>query len=485
MSLLDSMMAMASSRANQTLASRLASSAAKCINNMSRSHMELELRCGQASPTGAFVSGVDSVDFEYILEHAKSANGAVEMSDTTNYLYGNGSTIVVVDNRTQKIIASRVKLASGRQLIVDAVSDIGYSIRIAVSTEKPAAIPTTLPPQWTNVRRKLRTSITFADWRLDLTKVIDANDRITYEIEMEVLPDSIPADNEASKILDIIFSQALLFITTAIQFRRADTLMVTQVFKNILRTSIPMPITLSRKNLPELRDYLVCAKHDGERCILIILDDGAFSLDREQRVRRISATSWCKLGTKTILDCERIGDKYIIFDAVVIEDDHVGTQPLTHRLSAIESLLERVVDTPLDTKPFYAASDIRALFSEIATTETPTDGLIFTHNASPYGARPIFKWKSSNMLSVDMEKQGTMLGVRGDGNIFIGVVPVADVEGIVRDAIVETIYDVSSGTWKVIRQRPDRINSNHIRTLLSTLTTLAENVTQQDLSSVI
>lgn len=48
--------------------------------------------------------------------------------------------------------------------------------------------------------------------------------------------------------------------------------------------------------------------------------------------------------------------------------------------------------------------------------------------------------------------------------------------------VVELNYDMWSGHWRYMQIRPDKAQGNHIRTVIDTMQTIAENVTQEELA---
>jgi hypothetical protein len=229
--------------------------------------------------------------------------------------------------------------------------------------------------------------------------------------------------------------------------------------------------------------YVVCEKSDGVRMLLVTNPDGIFLVDRTRAVTR---HSWLPPSTSstTVLDGELVGDEYMVFDGLVVDDDHVGSLPLVSRLERIAAFIHTT--TPLSTltlvlKKFYSLCDIRQAVGD----SRRTDGIVLTPCSAPYGcsnALPIFKWKY--LASIDVLCRGDTLCVNDDAGASIPILSTTALSSsCTNGSIVEIYFSPEQGTWHVLRTRSDRTRPNHVRTLVSTLTSMAEHITIDELAT--
>ena len=200
------------------------------------------------------------------------------------------------------------------------------------------------------------------------------------------------------------------------------------------------PVSFAARHLQELqeRDYFVCEKSDGIRCLMYLTNDG----DREitYLIDRKNDYYWVKdlhfplleseqnFHTGAIVDGELVNDRepsggiqmrYLVFDCLAINNSSLLHRTLDKRLAYYKekifapynSLYQKYPEEK-QYLPFHVvfktqerAYGIEGLFREILP-KLPhgNDGLIFTCRTTPYKPgtdQHILKWKPADENSVD------------------------------------------------------------------------------------
>ena len=201
------------------------------------------------------------------------------------------------------------------------------------------------------------------------------------------------------------------------------------------------PVSFTGKHLQELleRDYYVCEKSDGIRCLMYLTSNTesqemVFLIDRKNdyylvpelhfpRVEDVTA-----FHVDTIVDGELVNDlekdgsvtmKYLVFDCMVLDGQPLLDRILDKRLGYFRERVHKPFvrcfeEFPEDRAhlPFYVdfkhmerSYGLQVVFDEILPNlPHGNDGLIFTNRNTPYhpGTDPnIVKWKPPDENSVD------------------------------------------------------------------------------------
>jgi len=274
------------------------------------------------------------------------------------------------------------------------------------------------------------------------------------------------------------------------------------------------PTSLRRSDLRKIQDanYVVCEKTDGERCFLYIRDDVAYFVDRKAAVQKATIPKLAIKGNLenaesqvTLLDGERVGDMFLIFDAVLVQGRDVLYLPLDQRLVYALDIIKLNEDHPLNLsmKDFFRLKHLRFLWTEVCPRlPHDCDGLIFTPISDPYSpgtSKTLFKWKPSEMNTVDFKLQPTRIEDEVHVQLLVlnehalelygwlahGEKPLAGIVECKWDPSAETfIFNEDKwveGGWVIFRERDDKDVPNCILTASRVEETIMESLQFDDL----
>lgn len=208
------------------------------------------------------------------------------------------------------------------------------------------------------------------------------------------------------------------------------------------------PVSFARHHLDELqaRDYFMCEKTDGVRCLLYLthifgehgeMTEAQFLIDRRNEYYFVKRDTLHIPSPKdfpagfhvgTLLDGELVRQRfpngkqrlaYLIFDLLAVDGEDVTNRPFDKRLARIDQLISK----PLRELRKAYPQDVEAMVFqvEMKTMEFPyvtemmfrekipnlphgNDGLIFTCKETPYVAgtdQHILKWKPPQENTID------------------------------------------------------------------------------------
>lgn len=267
----------------------------------------------------------------------------------------------------------------------------------------------------------------------------------------------------------------------------------------------PLPTALNRASLNVIlagnREYLVCAKDDGMRCFVVLMHvDGSPRVVvwyRHGGVALLQSDEellfHSELFSGTVLDCERVGGRYRVFDCYALAGTSCAHRGLLFRLECANTACR---STFLEVKPMVALKDLET-FVEEELCAVENDGLIFTPvpdcalvegRVNPL----VFKFKPRPTLDALVKKQRTTAralipGRHGDFELFCGgsapqtQLLLTRVAHVPFDSqIVE--FDVFEEGELVAKQpRPDKQYPNGIQTVLDIFKTIEDNVQLSEL----
>ncbi|GAB1192384.1 hypothetical protein APSETT444_001575 [Aspergillus pseudonomiae] len=206
------------------------------------------------------------------------------------------------------------------------------------------------------------------------------------------------------------------------------------------------PLSFSSQHLAELqqKDYYVCEKTDGIRCLMYMVRGGTSSdvsgmhylIDRKNDYRYVSGLHFPKPGDETflsihddtIIDGELVIDtyedgsqqlKYLVFDILVLGGQRVLHDPFDKRLAYLKAEVlgpyenmhrkfpEKGRPFIVEEKSMHPSYNIEMMFRDIIPKVKRirgNDGLIFTCCSTPYYIgldEHILKWKPASDNTVD------------------------------------------------------------------------------------
>ncbi|CAF9905405.1 MAG: hypothetical protein GOMPHAMPRED_003160 [Gomphillus americanus] len=201
------------------------------------------------------------------------------------------------------------------------------------------------------------------------------------------------------------------------------------------------PVSFTGKHLQELleRDYYVCEKSDGIRCLMYLTSNTehqemVFLIDRKNDYYLVPELHFPRMEdvaafhVDTIVDGELVNDlekdgsvtmKYLVFDCMVLDGQPLLDRILDKRLGYFRERVHKPFvrcfeEFPEDRAhlPFYVdfkhmerSYGLQVVFDEILPNlPHGNDGLIFTNRNTPYhpGTDPnIVKWKPPDENSID------------------------------------------------------------------------------------
>ena len=205
------------------------------------------------------------------------------------------------------------------------------------------------------------------------------------------------------------------------------------------------PVSFSNRHLEELkqRDYYVCEKSDGIRCLMYMTagdagEEVTYLIDRKNDYYYVPDLHFPLEGSKqefhtqTIVDGELVIDtqpngqpvmRYLVYDCLVLDGISLMQRTLDKRLGYFREKVynpyrqlykefpEEIQYLPfqLGVKEMQVGYGIEMMFRDVLPNlQHGNDGLIFTCRESPYQFgtdQHILKWKSADLNSIDFRMQ--------------------------------------------------------------------------------
>lgn len=257
----------------------------------------------------------------------------------------------------------------------------------------------------------------------------------------------------------------------------------------------PVPVSLTRADIPELHAdaYVWAPKTDGVRACLVVGPDPAdpgwrvaVSVDRASRWTRVARWPG-ESRTRTMLDCERVGDRYVVLDAFYVDGTPVHDLPFASRrrragayLGALEGPLRATL------KEWYPMSAVRLYAAMDHATD---DGLVFMPDRDPVARnrhRRMFKLKFEHTVDLGWNGRDYVCLRYGDAGRTTPVVhPRVAVRRPEDPARIGRVYEcrlVAAGMAVVDRARPDKTRPNAEHTVDRTLDNFEEAITVDDVA---
>lgn len=288
----------------------------------------------------------------------------------------------------------------------------------------------------------------------------------------------------------------------------------------------PQPVSLERRDLQKLIDYeyLVCAKSDGMRFILICYGGNSYMVDRAFKFYKVNLSFKnnelykCnepydnKLGA--IFDGELVLNKqnkwqYVIHDCINIKGENISKNIFPLRYSEITKFINNYCmqennEFKITSKQFFPFRQLN-LLNKLMTEnklDHEIDGIIFTpkyKKVGSYTQYDLFKWKPRHLHTFDFkinkDEKGISAYVNKNGmHILYAFAPATSIEELlfieelnkncpdfVNNSIVECDYNDIKGTYTPIKLRSDKTYPNSYYTVKKTLSNIKENITIEEL----
>lgn len=251
-------------------------------------------------------------------------------------------------------------------------------------------------------------------------------------------------------------------------------------------------------------------------------------------------------GTFSLLDgelVESLKDKrpcFLAYDALVINGERVENFSYEKRLDAVRKFIvdplrnvqsgEHFEDLPIDMKRIVPCSEIEDIITRIRKPGirkdgskekyfsyhdeelqrfNKNDGLVFTRNDDSFFTQhpyTLLKWKWPELNTIDFKikrpwfnrraEEELMLyaGSYGNQDICVRRTTIAPhvkqwiedtiIKRGLEEVVVECGYEPGTSSWKIHKWRPDKSKANFITTVISTLETIIDNVSIEELVNV-
>lgn len=246
------------------------------------------------------------------------------------------------------------------------------------------------------------------------------------------------------------------------------------------------PITFNRQTYIKGKAYYLTHKLDGERRLLIINSSSSKLISSKLNFTKFNIPY--RKGLKnTVLDGELFLGKFYVFDILYYKGKDTRNIKLTNRLEILDKAIKEIKSKKVIPKEYLSPYEntVCKNFFKLkrkyagAVKKGTVDGIIFTPD-EPYKTAISLKWKPTNILSIDfkIKKLGnnTVALLNQNNEVFIppieeykgiGITRITNYDKYEDNSIVEFIF--KNGRFVPIRERKDKVMSNHINVILSNL----------------
>tara|TARA_R110000850_G_scaffold61453_2_gene140496 strand:+ start:417 stop:1370 length:954 start_codon:yes stop_codon:yes gene_type:complete len=272
----------------------------------------------------------------------------------------------------------------------------------------------------------------------------------------------------------------------------------------------PQPISIERKHLGGLgrARYMACEKTDGIRMAIVckLIGDRKYTVvvNRAMEMHSVKFYMSRTAYNGTILDGEFVGDKFMIYDAVMVGGMSVKHMNLDTRLGHVVPFIKSIMAMPTDPftirlKTFYPIMEMQELIRKVKENDFPyeNDGLIFTPVDEPVRMgthETMFKWKPGDKNTIDYlvkPRKGGELGLyiqeRGEHIFSTMITPTPEwAKKLQSGVIVECRYlaDAWPRRWEPVNIRVDKNHPNNRRTLHRTMVNIEEDIKIEEFSKL-
>lgn len=226
------------------------------------------------------------------------------------------------------------------------------------------------------------------------------------------------------------------------------------------------PVTLSESTYNKNIKYFITVKLDGRRFLLNLGKSSYFISSKSDKIPLPIS-----LNENYTLDGEMYNNVYHAFDILFYKGKDVRNLILSDRLLLLETFLKELNADDITLKKYYYDDVCKDYINLIKTTKfgDKYDGIIFTPNKDYYSK--VLKWKPPELLSIDFKirkKENKFYLLNQDNTVFKnkytnGIINVnKEIYDKYQDnCVLEVIFDKNKRKFKILRDRPDKINSNY------------------------
>ncbi len=288
----------------------------------------------------------------------------------------------------------------------------------------------------------------------------------------------------------------------------------------------PQPVSLERRDLSKLieHEYLVCAKSDGMRFLLVCYSGNCYMVDRAFKFYKVALIFknnqlYNSNGPLTnllggIFDGELVLNKqgkwqYVIHDCINIYGKDISKNIFPARYSEIMKLIcdywvSEGSEFRITSKQFFPFKQLGLLNKLIKEDKLDhkTDGIICTPKNKKVGSHTqydLFKWKPRHLHTFDFKIVKGVDGITAFVNKNGIHVPYASTSHgsqeeqiflaglskncpeFINNAIVECDYDDTNDIYTPIKLRLDKTHPNSFFTVKKTLCNIKENISMEEL----
>lgn len=262
---------------------------------------------------------------------------------------------------------------------------------------------------------------------------------------------------------------------------------------NKLTFPAPQPVSIERKDLNKLVDYMCCHKLDGERFLLwtikepVTNDNLTFLIDRNFKFYKVfqkfSESAYSK---ESLFDGELVDDVFVIHDTIILEGNNLLNKDFVTRYNNCFNFLNKgwtpiaIKSFSIRLKKFYNMKGLKFLFNEMPEN---CDGVVFYPIHEGVGCRTQFsllKWKEHHTMDFKIRTSGdkTELLTWDHGSIVI-YKTIDKLVDYPDDSIVE--FEYMNCEFKPIKHRIDKSHGNSLFTIEKTMLNIKENITKEEL----
>lgn len=249
------------------------------------------------------------------------------------------------------------------------------------------------------------------------------------------------------------------------------------------------PVTFTKWTYDPKLNYFITHKLDGKRHLYFISNFKHYLVNSLSKFEPIVETPVNHVNKNTILDGELYKGVYYAFDILFYRGVDLRNINLAERLSYLYLTVYTENNPKLQVKDHIGPFNRNQLCEEFYKYKSKystdlkngvVDGIILSPNSDYY--KKVLKWKPGYLLTIDFkikkELPDKIILLSSDSTQYIPNPRFKEYQnvGIITvnkriynkypdNSVVEFYFDKKSKTFKPLKERPDKINSNYIRVI--------------------